>query len=83
MFHKEIKDAEEKRTSICYTSSDKNGGDPEKMNDFIRNLMDPFANYNHKSNTAIHNSKKLYYDDYRILYDINIDTDTINTKLDK
>ena len=83
MFHKEIKDAEEKRTSICYTSSDKNGGDPEKMNDFIRNLMDPFANYNHKSNTAVHNSKKLYYDDYRILYDINIDTDNTNTKLDK
>jgi hypothetical protein len=71
MFHKEIKDAEEKRTSLCYTSSDKNGEDPEKMNDFIRNLMDPFANYNSKSNTAIHDSKKLYYDDYRILYDID------------
>jgi hypothetical protein len=83
MFHKEIKDAEEKRTSICYTNNNKPESDPEKMNDFIRNLMDPFANYNHKSNTAVHNSKKLYYDDYRILYDINIDNDTINTKLDK
>ena len=77
MFHKEIKDADEKRTSFFYTSSDKNGGDPEKMNDFIRNLMDPFANYNSKSNAAIHNSKKLYYDDYRILYDIdNNDTNS-------
>ena len=76
MFHKEIKDAEEKRTSLCYTSSDKNGEDPEKMNDFIRNLMDPFANYNSKSNAAIHDSKKLYYDDYRILYDIKIDNDS-------
>ena len=76
MFHKEIKDAEEKRTSLCYTSSDRNGEDPEKMNDFIRNLMDPFANYNSKSNAAIHDSKKLYYDDYRILYDIKIDNDS-------
>jgi hypothetical protein len=77
MFHKEIKDAEEKRTSICYTNNNKPESDPEKMNDFIRNLMDPFANYNHKSNTAVHNSKQLYYDDYRILYDI------VDTKLDK
>lgn len=78
MFHKEIKDAEEKRSSLWYTSSDKNGGDPEKMNDFIRNLMDPFANYNSKSNAAIHNSKKLYYDDYRILYDIDINDTNSN-----
>lgn len=82
MFHKEIKDADEKRTSFFYTSSDKNGGDPEKMNDFIRNLMDPFANYNSKSNAAIHNSKKLYYDDYRILYDID-NTDTNDTNSNK
>ena len=79
MFHKEIKDAEEKRTSLCYTNSDKNGGDPEKMNDFIRNLMDPFSNYNSKSNTEIHNSKKLYYDDYRILYDIDNNNNNNNS----
>ena len=80
MFHKEIKDAEEKRTSLFYSygysfncSNNKNeNDDPEKLNDFITNLMDPFANYNYKSkiNTA-HNNTALYYDDYRILYDID------------
>ena len=80
MFHKEIKDAEEKRTSLFYSygyrfncSNNKNASDdPEKLNDFITNLMDPFANYNYKSkiNTA-HNNTALYYDDYRILYDID------------
>jgi hypothetical protein len=71
MFHKEIKDAEMKRSSICYYNANDNDN-PEKMNDFICNLMDPFANYNYNAKT-IHNSKKLYYDDYRILYDIDID----------
>ena len=66
MFHKEIKDAEMKRSSFCYSSNIDN---PEEMNDFIKNLMDPFANYNYKA-TTIHNSKELYYDDYRKLYDI-------------
>jgi hypothetical protein len=66
MFHKEIKDAEMKRSSLCYSSNIDN---PEEMNDFIKNLMDPFANYNYKA-TTIHNSKELYYDDYRKLYDI-------------
>jgi hypothetical protein len=80
MFHKEIKDAEEKRTSLFYSygysfnySNNINANDdPEKLNDFITNLMDPFANYNYKSkiNTA-HNNTALYYDDYRILYDID------------
>ena len=80
MFHKEIKDAEEKRTSLFYSysnifncSNNKNASDdPEKLNDFITNLMDPFANYNYKAkiNTA-HNNTALYYDDYRILYDID------------
>ena len=64
MFHKEIKDAEMKRSSLCYSSTTDN---PEEMNDFIKNLMDPFANY---KATTIHNSKELYYDDYRKLYDI-------------
>jgi hypothetical protein len=85
MFHKEIKDAEEKRTNLfygysyslnCKNSNKNTNDDPEKLNDFITNLMDPFANYNYKSkiNTA-NNNKALYYDDYRILYDI----DSINS----
>ena len=70
MFHKEIKDAEMKRSSIFYYNDTNENDNPEKMNDFICNLMDPFANYNYNAKT-IHNSKKLYYDDYRILYDID------------
>ena len=62
MFHKEIKDAEMKRSSICYYNDTNENDNPEKMNDFICNLMDPFANYNYNAKT-IHNSKKLYYDD--------------------
>ena len=44
---------------------------PEKMNDFISNLMDPFANYNKVNKNK---NKDLYYDDYRILYDIDTNT---------
>jgi hypothetical protein len=87
MFHKEIRDAEEKRTSlfysfgynyINYTSSNKNTNDnPEKLNEFISNLMDPFANYNYKSKfNNGHSNAALYYDDYRILYDI----DSVNSE---
>ena len=71
MFHKEIKDAEVKRSSICCGNDDNDNSNPEKMNDFISNLMDPFANYN---KTSKNNSKELYYDDYRILYDIDVIT---------
>ena len=78
MFHKEIKDAEIKRSSICYYNETNENDNPEKMNDFICNLMDPFANYNYNAKT-IYNSKKLYYDDYRILYDIDIDIDNTST----
>lgn len=67
MFHKEIKDAEMKRSSICYSDKTDN---PEQMNDFIKNLMDPFANYNYKK-TNMNNCKELYYDDYCKLYDID------------
>ena len=65
MFHKEIKDAEEKRSSLCYSGTVVN---PEEMNDFIKNLMDPFANYNSKI-ANINNNKHLYYDEYKKLYD--------------
>jgi len=77
MFHKEIKDAEIKRSSICCNNDNSDKSNPEKMNDFISNLMDPFANYN-KENKNNKNNKDLYYDDYRILYDI--DTNTRETK---
>lgn len=48
MFHKEIRDCEN-RKSMVYTiffgnSSSKQNIKPEEMNDFIKNLMDPFNN---------------------------------------
>lgn len=75
MFHKEIKDAEEKRSSLCCLfnyRNDDNKKNPEEMNEFIRNLMDPFQN------TAFFNNSKndkLYYKDYFHLYEIDIETD--------
>ena len=74
MFHKEIRDGERKRSRIFYdglfgekTSKFKN---PEEMNFFIKNLMDPFKDAN---DTKIQDFD-LYYDDYYELYDIPKDT---------
>jgi hypothetical protein len=67
MFHKEIKDAEEKRSRICFgdnMSSDYKN--PEEMNEFIKNLMDPFNNCIIQSN----NDFDTYYEEYYKLYDI-------------
>ena len=69
MFHKEIKDAEEKRSSLCYSGTIIN---PEDMNDFIKNLMDPFANYNNSKVVKINNCRELYYEEYKKLYEINL-----------
>jgi hypothetical protein len=66
MFHKEIKDAEEKRSSLCYSDNVIN---PEDMNDFIKNLMDPFANYNNSKATKMNNCRELYYEEYKKLYE--------------
>lgn len=78
MFHKEIKNAELQRSNLWYTNNDDEKNNPENMNDFIKNLMDPFANYNKGANlgaNSVANSgignKDLYYDDYRKLYEID------------
>jgi len=73
MFHKEIKNAEIKRSSFCWPVTIDN---PEEMNDFIKNLMDPFSNYNYSKTSNMNNCKDLYYEDYCKLYDIDIDTKT-------
>lgn len=65
MFHKEIKDAEEKRSHFFF-SSDTKTSDPEEMNNFIKNLMDPFNNCVLQT-TGDFDS---YYEDYYKLYDI-------------
>ena len=69
MFHKEIRDGETKRQRIIYSSicgDDKNYKNPEEMNEFIKNLMDPFNN----SIASIDNDFDSYYDEYYELYDI-------------
>ena len=66
MFHKEIKDAEEKRSRICFGDNNSDYKNPEEMNDFIKNLMDPFNNCILQSN----NDFDTYYDEYYKLYDI-------------
>jgi len=66
MIHKEIKNAEANRSSCCDSKFD----DPQDMNDFIKNLMDPFANYNHIKMVNTNNCKDLYYEDYCKLYEI-------------
>jgi hypothetical protein len=69
MFHKEIKDAEEKRSKICwnlFSDDNANYKNPEEMNDFIKNLMDPFNNC--VVQTA--NDFDSYYEEYYKLYDI-------------
>ena len=64
MFHKEIKDAEEKRSSMFWVNIETQKSNPENMNEFIRKLMDPFSSVNVQSETTN------YYDDYYKLYDI-------------
>ena len=71
MFHKEIKDAETKRSSYFYNflyGRSQNYKPPEEMNNFIKKLMDPF-------NNSINNTENDFEDDiendYFKLYDID------------
>ena len=69
MFHKEVKDAEEKRSgfwSIFFQDNTADYKNPEEMNEFIKNLMDPFNNSMPQST----NDFDTYYDEYYKLYDI-------------
>ena len=76
MFHKEIRDGETKRTRTIYNfffgDNDKYKN-PEEMNDFIKNLMDPFNN----SVSGVQQDFESYYDEYYELYDIKKDDDNI------
>jgi hypothetical protein len=75
MFHKEIKDGEVKRKCIlCSTLStlltkNEKYKNPEEMNEFIKNLMDPFNN----SVANVEHDFDSYYDDYYELYNIKKD----------
>jgi hypothetical protein len=75
MFHKEIRDGESKRSRTIYYSifgtKKTKFKNPEEMNHFIKNLMDPFND----SVANIQNDFDSYYDDYYELYDIPKDVD--------
>lgn len=73
MFHKEIRDKENKK-SMLYTiffgnSYMNNSKNPEEMNDFIKNLMDPFNSMSNL-NMNIQNDYDNYDDEYNELYSI-------------
>ena len=65
MFHKEIKDGESKRNRHLYNLIfGENIINPEEMNNFIKNIMDPF-------NSIVNIDNDSYYDEYYELYEIN------------
>jgi hypothetical protein len=82
MFHKEIKDAEEKRSNLLlnifnYKLVHKSDTiNPEEMNDFIKNLMDPFKYSIIQSTTDMDS----YYSDYYKLYDIDTEEHLFEVK---
>ena len=64
MFHKEIKDGESKRNRHLYNLIfGENTKNPEEMNNFIKNIMDPF-------NSIVNIDNDSYYDEYYELYEI-------------
>ena len=71
MFHKEIKirDSEQKKIFLLgkLFCKKRDTNNPEEMNDFIKNLMDPFNN----AIAPIDNDSELYYDEYYELYNID------------
>ena len=77
MFHKEIRDGETKRTRTIYNmffGDNSKYKNPEEMNDFIKNLMDPFNN----SVAGIEHDFDSYYDEYYELYDIKKEVEKVN-----
>ena len=86
MFHKEIRDGENKRNEFIHNLffTKKESNNPEEMNNFIKNLMDPF---NNTSVANLQNDFDSYYDEYYQLYDLNNDelnaTPTQNSRFKK
>ena len=77
MFHKEIHDAETNRYRSIYSffcGVDINYKNPEDMNEFIKNLMDPFNN----SIAGKANDFDSYYDEYYALYNIPKDVEIVS-----
>ena len=77
MFHKEIRDGETKRTRTIYNiffGDNNKYKNPEEMNEFIKNLMDPFNN----SVAAVEYDFDSYYDEYYELYDIKKEEEIVD-----
>jgi hypothetical protein len=77
MFHKEIIDGESKRSRSIYNMFFANKHkykNPEEMNEFIKNLMDPFNN----SVAAVEYDFDSYYDEYYELYDIKKEAEFVD-----
>jgi hypothetical protein len=70
MFHKEIRDGEHKRNRILnlFLHYDTEYKNPEEMNNFIKNLMDPFNNSIVADENDLDTS---YYNEYCELYSID------------
>ena len=78
MFHKEIRDGETKRSVYnMFFVSNNTYKNPEEMNEFIKNLMDPFNN----SVASAEYDFDSYYDDYYELYDIKKKEETVDTSV--
>jgi hypothetical protein len=71
MFHKEIRDAEQKRQNLFFHQNN-NSKNPEEMNDFIKNLMDPF---NNSLAGGTEHDFDSYYDEYYELYQLPKEND--------
>ena len=80
MFHKEIRDGENKRSRMIYYfifgNKNSENDNPEAMNEFIKNLMDPFNN----EKTGLRQDFDSYYDDYYELYGIDNNTIELTQK---
>lgn len=78
MFHKEIRDGENKRNQFIHNFFfyNKENNNPEEMNNFIKNLMDPF---NNESVASSQNDFDSYYDEYYLLYNLTNDEIETNT----
>lgn len=70
MFHKEIRDGETKRLTMFFSDGSDKYKNPEEMNEFIKNLMDPF---NNSFAANVDNNFESYYDEYYELYGLEKD----------
>ena len=69
MFHQEMKEADKKNKEFSFGIKKYSKHSPEKINNFIKRLMDPFEDYDLENENT--NSFNSYFKDYYELYDID------------